>query len=82
MKYGGIKLKKSYSKPTVAFQNMFLATTVNSACTFSASLAYDSCVTLIEDWGETIYNDDKCDISYEDAPCYHVPMESSNVFES
>ena len=83
---GGIKLKKPYSKPTMAFQNMFLATGVSSGCSFTAELAYDSCRTYLEDWGEYIFDDQdlstKCDWGYQDYPCYNVPLESSNVFES
>lgn len=86
MKHGGIKLKKPYSKPTMAFQNMFLATSVNTACTFTAEMAFDSCKTYIEDWGEYVFDDTDvstgCNIGYVDFPCYHIPMESSNVFES
>lgn len=77
-------MKKPYSKPTMAFQNMFLATSVSSGCTFTAELSYDSCVTHIAEWdNETIYIDDgRCDWGYQDFPCYDVPWESSNVFES
>lgn len=85
VRFGGIDVKKPYSKPTLTFQNMFLATGVSMGCTFTSTYAYDSCVTFLDDWGgETIFDSDgvHCDWGYQTFPCYDVPMESSNVFES
>lgn len=77
-------MKKPYTKPTMAFQNMFLATGVSGGCTFISNHAYDSCKTLLDEWGdETIYALDKgCSWSYVNYPCYDVPTESSNIFDS
>lgn len=77
-------MKKPYTKPSMAFQNMLLATGVSTGCTFISNHAYNSCKTAIDEWGgETIFMEDKgCDWGYEDYPCYDVPTENSNIFES
>lgn len=77
-------MKKPYTKPTMAFQNMMLATGVSSGCAFISNHNYDSCQTLLDEWGdETIFMDDgSCSWGYEDYPCYEVPTESSNIFQS
>lgn len=84
---GGMDMKKPYSKPTVAFQNMFLASGVSMGCSYSSNHAFDSCVTEIPGWGgETIFNDTTGECTYGvemgAALCYDIPQESSNIFES
>lgn len=79
-------LKKPYSKPTVAFQNMFLATSVSSGCstTMDAQFSFGSCVIFYEELGGTVFNEatDACDFVTDENLCYHIPIESSTVFES
>lgn len=77
-------MKKPYTKPIIGFQNMFLATGVNTRCAVISNHNFDSCYTYVGEWeDETIYTDGHgCDWNYDEYLCYNVPTESSNIFES
>lgn len=78
-------MKSNYSKPTISFQNIALATAAGAACVYKANFQYGSCVVEIPEWGEYVWDDSissGCTISTEDFGCYNVPTSTSNIFDS
>lgn len=75
-------MKEKYVKPMAAFQPLDIASDLSSGCQYQANFQFGICTIEIPEWGETLYSEEVCDISFEDFPCYHVPAASSNIFES
>ena len=76
-------MKKSYIKPSIAFQKLAMSSDLSAGCTMELSSAEFSCPIMIPEWGETVFTESNCDWSNDDYYiCYHVPTAGSNVFGS
>lgn len=79
-------MKKSYMKPTIAFESLSVTANVASGCAFlSTNSAEYTCPIVDEESGWTIFSDYAvCMMVPEsnDQVCYDIPIANSNVFSS
>lgn len=75
--------RKTYAKPAIFFQTLDMVS--GSSCETQATFAEFSCPVTLEDFPFTLFTESTCEASGEDMDdmiCYHVPVESFNVFSS
>ena len=90
-------MKKPYEKPVIFFENFSLSTNIAAGCDYKANLSPNSCgyevrggrvVFINETTGCTLkapYDSSFQDYVYGSANnsiCYHVPIETNNLFNS
>ena len=79
-------MKKSYMKPTIAFESLAVSANVSSGCAFlSTNSAAYICPVVDEEAGWTIFSDYALCIMVpesNDQVCYDIPIINSNVFSS
>ena len=76
--------KDKYIKPQIGFESLSLGSELYPSCAISVTFSEFVCPIPIPDWGnQTIFQEYNCDWSNgEEFVCYHVPMESMNIFSS
>ncbi len=88
-------MKRVYNKPEIMFEDFSLSTNIANGCEFEASFSKGTCAAKVEEMGLT-WNVFFSDIAActTTAPgkeeddnefngiCYHVPVDTSNVFSS
>ena len=79
-------MKKQYAKPDIAFDDFAMAVSVAS-CEVEASFSKGVCGVELAS-GMTLFTGDEgfCTMIYKDGEfdglCYHVPLDTHNVFGS
>ncbi len=78
-------MKKNYVKPHVYFEDFRLSTSIAGGCAWTASFAENNCPVKVPGTPETYITDNNCTFTVpatNDKFCYHVPVDSKNVFSS
>ena len=83
-------MKKVYKKPNIIFEDFTLSTSIAAGCERKANNVMYSCEYFDNDLGYTIFTGSisKCTLTPQDGGdeyngiCYHVPVESNNLFNS
>lgn len=71
-------MRAEYIKPAISFQSL-AAGSVSSGCAYNMNS--DGAIEIPGMGGETVFNDERV-CTYPADMCFHVPAESSNVFDS
>lgn len=75
-------MAKGYVKPSIQFHMLNMSADLSAGCALNATFAEMDCPVMIPEWGETVFNQNNCDIYGDEYICYHVPAANSNVFGS
>lgn len=81
-------MKKTYAKPHIMFEDFSLSTSIAVACEYKAKHTEYSCAYEDEFLEQIIFTAEvsTCETKMADGAyneiCYHVPLESSNIFAS
>lgn len=79
-------MKKTYCKPQIVFENFELCANIAAGCEFKTNHAKDVCAytmlggmkVFVADVVSCIYK--KQDYAY--GVCYHIPIDTKNIFTS
>lgn len=82
-------MKKTYVKPEVYFESFELSTSIATGCEYKSNHTKDTCGWYVEGVGNVfLSNLTTCDYPEPDSEtnkfgiCYHVPVDTSNLFTS
>ena len=89
-------MKKKYTKPVIMYESFMLCTNIAAGCEFIANSVQDSCGYEVRGRAVFIDSSTGCvthaqyDVSlqdythniYNNTVCYHVPVETTNLFSS
>lgn len=79
-------MKKTYTRPVVSFESFELSTSIATGCEFKSGHQMDSCGYKVPGVGNVFISKDQgCDFESSDGDygiCYHVPVDTTNLFTS
>lgn len=82
-------MKKPYVRPEVYFENFELSTNIATGCEYKSNHTKNQCGWYVEGIGNVFLSDvTTCSYKQPDSEtnqygiCYHVPVDTSNLFTS
>lgn len=83
-------MKKTYSKPDVAFESFSLCSSIAAGCEVKLKLPTSGGCGYVTEAGLVVFTADvgACEFKVDDGSplanglCYHVPIDTNNIFDS
>ena len=79
-------MKKTYTRPVVSFESFELSTSIATGCEYKSNHQQGTCGYNVPNVGNVFISTEQgCDYTSSDGDygiCYHVPVDTSNLFTS
>lgn len=79
-------MKKTYCKPQISFEDFELCANIAAGCAFPTDHWKDACAyEILGGYNVFVYEATACRYKQQDGAygvCYHLPMDTKNIFTS